>query len=80
MKTTFYLAEIERFGYNLRVLEATENKARESLIAHYIKTYKDWNDGADPAEDIDRWGRSYLDSMKEDINITKMKLGELDWD
>lgn len=74
-----YMATLYRFGYELTVAAETEEKARQSLIDEYIKTYKDWNDGEDPADDTTDYGNTFLENAIEDIEVTEYAMGKVEW-
>lgn len=78
-KKSVWVATIDRFGYDLTVVEETEDKAREALIKEYIRTYKKYNNGSNPATDDGGWGRTYLEVMEEEIDCTEMTFGKVEW-
>ena len=74
-----YLASLYRFGYNLEVVEETEAKAQNAMIAEYVKAYKARNNGADPSDDERYDGETYLSLAIEDIAIYEMEFGKVEW-
>lgn len=66
------LAELERFGYSLRVLAETEEGGRSALRKEYIRTYKHINN-CNPTKDE-------LKVAMDEINFTDAMFGEVWWD
>lgn len=77
-KDSIWLAELDRFGYTLRVVGRTKEEARDALIKEYVKTYKEWN-GIHPKKDIFYGDRSYYDSAVDEICPLELQFGEVDW-
>lgn len=73
-----WLGELDRFGYTLRVVGATEAEARDALSKEYIKSYKQIN-GSSPKKDRNGWGDTYYDSAMNDISVMELEFGEVDW-
>lgn len=78
-----YMATLDRFGYDLTVIETTKEKARAALIEEYIRAFKQRN-GIHPAEEeSDRWGTedhmTWLEVAEEDIITERFTIGEVEW-
>lgn len=78
-----YISELDRFGYTLRAVGKTKREAEDAIINEYVKTYKKWNDGEDPAvTESDRFygdGRTMLEVARDDIQTESAVLGEVEW-
>lgn len=79
VKNSVWFGELDRFGYVLQVVGRTEKEARDALIAEYVRVYKDINNGSDPRKDEWYDGESYYDNAIEDMNITEMAFGKVEW-
>lgn len=75
---TIYICTLDRFGYTLTTAGKTEKQAREAIIKEYVKTYKKWNNGADPRKEERRNG-TYYDEMLEDLYVYELPIGEVEW-
>ena len=60
-----------RFGYDLTVIEETEEKAIKALMKEYRRTYKNINSEPPTKEEIR--------NAEEDIEIQVYKIGEVVW-
>lgn len=80
VKKSVWIGELERFGYNLVAVGATEEEVRKALSREYIRAYKDIN-GCDPRKEaLNYIGTvSYYDNAMEDIYIRELKYGEVEW-
>lgn len=77
-----YMGTLYRFGYDLTVVETTEEKAINAIKESYIKAFIDINGFHPDDEESDRWcadGKTWLEEAVSDIEITKMALGEVEW-
>ena len=74
-----YLATLDRFGYTLQVVARSEEEAKTQLMAEYLKTYLKWNGGSDPREEPNRWGGTDYTNAEEDIEVTEMTFGKVEW-
>ena len=66
-----YMAEVERFGYLLRVVDTNKVKAINALKKEYEETYRDWN-GVDPEY-------KEVSSMIHDMDVTFCEFGKVEW-
>lgn len=73
-----YLAKLYRFGYDLTTVGKTEKEAKETIMAEYVKTYKERN-GCDPTDDETVWGNSYLEEAEESIEVSELTFGKVEW-
>lgn len=76
-----YMATLDRFGYDLIVIDTTEEKAIEAIKAEYIRAFMDMN-GIHPDDEECDWGsdgRTWLEMAMEDISVEKMTLGKVEW-
>lgn len=71
-KKTVVIADLYRFGYDLMVVEESEEKARAALMKEYRKAYKAWNDGIRPTKEE-------VENANECIEINEMAIGEVEW-
>lgn len=82
MMKKVYLASLYRFGYDLTTVETSEEKAVNAIMTEYVRAYKDIN-GTDPTEDIsnDYYDNSetYYEVAKQEIDITEMVIGKVEW-
>lgn len=77
-----YTATLYRFGYDLTVIEKTEEKAKRAIIEAYIKAFIKMNGVHPNDEESGRYfadGRTWLEDAIADIEITKMTIGEVEW-
>lgn len=74
-----YIGSLYRFGYDIQVAAKTEKEVKELLMAEYLKTYLEWNDGEDPREEESEWGNTYYENAEECIEIVEMELGKVEW-
>ena len=78
-----YVTELERFGYVLKAVGRTAKEAEDAVIAEYIRTFKDLNNGEDPAEEVcgdDCFStRSYLEVAKDELYTEKVEFGKVWW-
>lgn len=75
-----YVGTLERFGYNLLVVETTKEKAIAALRAEYIKAYKECNNGIHPSREHSyREDQSDLDIALEDIYAREAEFGKVEW-
>ena len=75
-----YLATLDRFGYELTVLESTEKKAISAIMKAYTKAYKDEWDGLDPKKEYTRDNNiSDYRLAEAEINIEELQLGAVVW-
>ena len=77
-----YVTELERFGYTLKAVGRTAKESEDAVIAEYIRTFKDLNNGEDPAEvcyDGYFSTRSYLEVAKEELYTEKVEFGKVWW-
>lgn len=84
VKNSVWYGELERFGCTLTVVGETEKEVKDALMSAYEKTYRDYNNDADPREEIDinRYYRdemSYYDRAVEDISVWEMLFGKVEW-
>ena len=75
-----YLATLERFGYELTVIESTEKKAVSAIMKAYTKAYKDEWGGCDPKEEY-TWDSNISDYRlaESEISIEELQLGKVVW-
>lgn len=73
-----FLAQLERFGYMLTAIGQTAKEARDAVINRYTISYMDIH-GRDPKDDQVDESRSYLDLANEEICITEMTFGTVEW-
>ena len=66
-----YIADVERFGYLLRVVDTNKVKAIDALKKEYEETYRDWN-GVDPEYEE-------VSSMIHDMDVTFCEFGKVEW-
>ena len=79
VKNSVWLAELDRFGYDLRVIGRTEEEAVESLMKEYARAYKKIN-GTSPKRERGRYGHgSYYEEALGDVSVTEMPFGEVEW-
>lgn len=88
-KKYVYFCETERFGYTLQVIGNTEEEAREAMIEEYIRTYKKWNDGANPRQEYllkeegsDEYNDEDADccaTFIEELYVDKREYGVVEW-
>lgn len=75
-----YLATLDRFGYELTVLESTEKKAISAIMKAYTKAYKDEWDGLDPKEEYTHFSNiSDYRLAESEINIEELQPGKVIW-
>ena len=74
-----YVGTLYRFGYDIQVAAKSEKEVKELLMAEYLKTYLEWNNGEDPREEESMWGGSLYDDAEESIEIVEMELGKVEW-
>lgn len=75
-----FIGQLERFGYTLTVVSATEKEAREALLKKYVKAYKARN-GVHPKYESDCYSSysSYYDCAKEEMYIEEVELNQVLW-
>ena len=75
------IAELERFGYTLKVVSETEEQAVDSLMAVYERCYRDYNDGDDPRE-IYEHSEEYsdYDFALGEIYVEEIEFNKVYWD
>lgn len=78
-KDGVWLAELDRFGYILRVVGRTKEEAEDALMKEYVKTYRNRN-GSNP-KNVSFYGadESFYDVALSDMSVTEMPFGEVDW-
>lgn len=76
-----YTATLYRFGYDLTVIEKTEEKAKRAIIEAYIKAFIKMNGVHPNDEESERsWdGKTWLEDAIEDIEVTTLELGKVEW-
>lgn len=77
-----YIGTLYRFGYDLTVVETTEEKAINAIKESYIKAFINQNGVHPDDEESGRYfadGRTWLEDAIADIEITKMTIGEVEW-
>ena len=74
-----YLGTLYRFGYNLQVVAKSEKEVKDLLMAEYLKTYFEWNDGEDPREEESIYGTTLYEEAEEDIEVYECELGKVEW-
>lgn len=77
-----YIGTLYRFGYDLTVVETTEEKAINAIKESYIKAFINQNGVHPDDEESERYfadGRTWLEDAVADIEITKMTIGEVEW-
>lgn len=78
MKKVYLGILYDRFGYDLTVVSDTKDGAKKALLKEYEEQY--WRINAtDPKEDENDWGQTYYEAAEEDIDITEMELGKVEW-
>lgn len=80
---TIWIAQLDRFGYNLTAAGETEKSAKLVVLAEYTRAYIKYN-GTDPAKDLsDRpfteEGQTALDVAKEDVITWSLEIGKCEW-
>lgn len=75
---TVYLGQLDRFGYTLTVVGKTKSETENALLEAYKKAYEDFN-GISPDKDYVSGSRTYLELAKEEMFITKLELGDVQW-
>lgn len=78
-KQTIYIGSLYRFNYELTTVGFTEEDVKKTLLKEYVKHFKIWNDGLEPSEEIDRWGKTYLESAEEDMEVLDLEVGKVEW-
>lgn len=71
-KQKVWYGQLDRFGYTLTTLAATEEAVRKALIAEYKKAYMQYNYGSKP-------DREELACAKEEIYAEQFTLGDVHW-
>ena len=82
VKNSVWYGELDRFGYVLKTVGATEKEVRDALSKEYIRAYKDIN-GTDPRKDLTYYYNdesTYYDSAMEEMSVWEMTFGEVEWD
>ena len=76
-----YVAEIERFGYTLRVIGETEEEAKTALTNEYIRAFKNNNEDMHPKDAICEYDekRTYYDIFKDEMCVEKAYFGKVEW-
>ena len=77
-KKKFYLATLDRFGYDLQVLATSEEEATALIMAEYVKAFENENH-TNPKEEEGRFGGTYYEEALEDIEILPLTLGAVSW-
>lgn len=82
-KEVIWIAQLDRFGYNLTAAGKTEAGAKRAVLKSYKDAYLK-NNGIDPAEDpSDRpfaeEGQTALDVAKEDLITWSLEIGTCEW-
>lgn len=78
-----WIAQLDRFGYNLTAAGRTEAEAVRAILKDYKEAYERYN-GSDPAKDLsDRpfaeEGQTALDVAKEDMITWTLDIGNCTW-
>lgn len=73
-----YLATLDRFGYDLTVIETSETKAVSALMKEYKRAYEEIN-GTDPTKDRYDDFYTYYGQAKECIEIEELEVGKVEW-
>ena len=77
---TIWLAELYRFGYELKAIGETKNKAVGAVMKEYTKAFKDYNDGISPSKmRMPNTIASYYAIAKEDVSCTEFEFGKCYW-
>lgn len=75
-----WVAQLERFGYTLMVVERSKQKALDALINVYKQTYQKYN-GFNSIEEMenDEEFREYFEMAMEEVYCRKMEYGIVEW-
>ena len=71
MSKDMVLAILYRFGYDLTVIETTEEKATETLMKEYNRAYRNINNEPPTKEEIS--------NAKDDIEYNLFRIGDVVW-
>ena len=71
-KDTVIMCSLYRFGYDLAVIAKTEKEAKAAMLKEYKRAYIDWNDGEKPS-------REEINCAKDEMDITAMEFGKVEW-
>ena len=82
-----WVASLDRFGYDLMVVEKSKEKAKAAMSAEYIKTYfklnKAWGDMPyDSVEDLvanDEEFQEYYKTAMDEMYVRKLEYGVVEW-
>lgn len=81
-----WVAQIERFGYDLLVVERTKEKALNAISEEYKRAYfrrnKDFGHlDCDTIEEMeqDEEFREYYENAMEEVFCTKVEYGKVQW-
>ena len=77
---TIFVATLNRFGYTLTCVGQTEDECIKTMMKEYTRAYKQWNDGLSPRKEFSYYGGcSDYDLAKEEICVTEMPFGKVEW-
>lgn len=71
--TKVYYATLDRFGYDMEVIETSKQKAIDAIMHEYAKAYVQRNCGVGEFYEEDRL------NAKADIEIQEMEIGRVEW-
>lgn len=66
------LITLDRFGYDLTVIDETKEKAIKAMLKEYRRAYAKWNNGARPTKEE-------LEAVDDAMRITELTLGKVEW-
>ena len=77
---TVYLAQLDKFGYDLTAIGETREEAINAVLKNYSESYKDIN-GVSPGKDFPDWGegKSYYYYAKEAVRCNECVIGKCYW-
>ena len=81
MTNTVWIAQLERFDYQLVAIGRTEEEARNAILKAYQKAFQERN-GTDPAKTVaTEYGtsRTFYEIAKEEIFVEETEYGKVLW-
>lgn len=82
MKKKIFLGRLERFNYELTVIDYTEKECREKLMKEYLRSFMRDNPGVNPKKEL--WDPRYsnmtfYEVAEDSMSVIEMEIGKVEW-